>query len=166
MLVDLKSETDALFRGYRVRIMTFAIIGTIAIVMLLLAALRSVRRCMRVILPVVAAVVVTVAILAAAGVALTMFHLVAMLLVLGVGSNYTLFFDRAAQRDTARERTYVSLATCNLSTVLGFGLIALASTPVLTAIGVTVSIGSALSLVFGAIFMQRDATLVGSTADP
>jgi predicted exporter len=155
MLVDLKTETDALYHGYRVQILTFALIGAIAIVMLLLAALRSARRCMRVVLPIVAAVVVTVAILAVSGVGLTMFHVVAMLLVIGVASNYTLFFDLAVQQGVARERTYVSLLTCNLSTVLGFGLIGFASTPVLAAIGVTVSIGAALSLFFGAVFMQR-----------
>ena len=165
VMVDLKTEMDALYRGYRVQILTFAIIGSVAIVLLLLAALRSARRCMQVIMPIVAAIVVTVAILAAAGVGLTMFHLVAMLLVVGVGSNYTLFFDRAVQQDIARERTFLSLATCNLSTVLGFGLIGFASTPVLAAIGVTVSIGAALSLFFGAVFMQREATLAGGAAE-
>ncbi len=156
MLVDLKTETDALYRGYRNQILTFATIGAIAIVMLLLAALRSMRRCLQVVLPIVAAVVVTVTILAVSGVDLTMFHLVAMLLVIGVGSNYTLFFDSVVQRGVARERTFVSLATCNLSTVIGFGLIGFASTPVLAAIGMTVSIGAALSLFFGAVFMQRE----------
>lgn len=164
MLVDLKTETDALYRGYRVQILIFAIIGAIAIVMLLLAALRSIRRCMQVVLPIVAAIAVTVAILAVTGVELTMFHLVAMLLVVGVGSNYTLFFDRAIQHGIARERIFVSLATCNLSTVLGFGLIGFASTPVLAAIGVTVSIGAALSLFFGAVYMQREPAMVENPA--
>ena len=164
MLVDLKTETDALYRGYRIQILIFAIIGAIAIVMLLLAALRSIRRCMQVVLPIVAAVAVTVAILAVTGVELTMFHLVAMLLVVGVGSNYTLFFDRAIQHGIARERIFVSLATCNLSTVLGFGLIGFASTPVLAAIGVTVSIGAALSLLFGAVYMQREPAMMENPA--
>lgn len=156
LLVDLKSETDALYQGYRMRILTYAVIGAVAIVLLLLAALRSVRRCVAVVLPIAAALVVTIAMLAAAGVELTMFHLVAMLLVVGVGSNYTLFFDRAIAQDNDQGLIYVSLAVCNLSTVLGFGFIALASTPVLKAIGITVSAGAALSLLFGAVFMQRD----------
>jgi predicted exporter len=164
MLVDLKTETDALYRGYRIQILTFAIIGTVAIIMLLLAALRSMRRCVQVVLPIAAAIAVTVAILAVAGVELTMFHLIALLLVVGVGSNYTLFFDRAVQQGVGRERTLVSLATCNLSTVLGFGLIGFASTPVLTAIGVTVSVGAALSLFFGAVFMQREETRANTPA--
>ncbi len=157
MLLDLKAETDALYRGYRVQILTFALIGAVAIIMLLLAALRSVRRCMAVVLPVVAAVVVSVAILVAFGAKMNMFHLVAMLLVIGVGTNYTLFFDRAFQYQHQSGRIYVSLATCNLSTVLGFGVIALASTPVLSAIGTTVAIGAALSLLFGATLVHPAA---------
>ncbi len=156
MWVDMKTETDALYRGYRIQVLTYAIIGTVAIIMLLLAALRSIRRCLQVIMPIAAAVIVTITILAAAGVQLTIFHLVAMLLVAGVGSNYTLFFDRAVQQASARERTFIALATCNLSTVLGFALIGFASTPVLTAIGTTVSMGAALSLFFGAVFMRRE----------
>ncbi len=156
MLMDLKSETDALYQGYRLRILTYALIGAAAIVLLLLAALRSVRRCVAVVVPIAAALVVTIAALAATGVELTMFHLVAMLLVVGVGSNYTLFFDQTIAHRADRGRTYLSLAVCNLSTVLGFGFIALASTPVLKAIGITVSAGALLSLLFGAVFMQAD----------
>ena len=155
MLLDLKAETDALYRGYRARILTFAVIGALAIMVLLLAVLRSLRRCLAVIMPVFAAVIASVAILTAAGASLNMFHLVAMLLVVGVGTNYTLFFDRAMQHESHSGRIYVSLLTCNLSTVLGFGVIAFASTPVLAAIGSTVAIGAALSLLFGAVFMHR-----------
>jgi predicted exporter len=169
IVLDLKTETDALYRGYRVQILTFAVIGAVAIVMLLLAALRSVRRCVAVVAPVVAAVIVSVAMLVVFGIELNMFHLVAMLLVIGVGTNYTLFFDRALEYEHQRGRIYVSLATCNLSTVLGFGVIALASTPVLSAIGMTVAIGAALSLLFGAVFMHPAApgrTGSGSGSQP
>lgn len=154
MLVDLKVETDALYQGYRTQIVTFSVIGAAAIVVLLIAAMRSLRRSLAVVLPIGAALVVTLAVLTAAGVQLTMFHVVAMLLVVGVGSNYTLFFDQALQRQVQAENTYVALAACNLSTVLGFGLIGLAATPVLAAIGTTVAIGAALSLLFGAVFIS------------
>ena len=86
-----------------------------------------------------------------------------MLLVIGVGTNYTLFFDRAIQNESHSARIYVALLTCNLSTVLGFGVIAFASTPVLAAIGSTVAIGAALSLLFGAVFMRSHQ--VGDTED-
>ena len=106
----------------------------------------------------VAALAVCITMLALAGAELTMFHLVAMLLVIGVGSNYTLFFDEVVEGDSGSGRIYASLLICNLTTVIGFALVGLATTPVLEAIGATVSVGAASSLFFGAVFMRRRRT--------
>ncbi len=85
-----------------------------------------------------------------------MFHLVGMLLVVGVGSNYTLFFERQTFASSDAQRTVTSLALCNTSAVIGFGLLTLARAPVLNAIGTTVALGAFLSLVFAAILARRD----------
>jgi len=151
VLLDLKRESDALYQGYRARVLKFALLGAAAITLLLAAALRSLRRTWEVLAPLAAALIVTVAILVAGGDRLSIFHVVALLLVIGVGSNYTLFFERGNMANASPERTVTSLAFCNLSTVIGFGVIGFASTPVLSAIGTTVAIGAFLSLVFAAI---------------
>jgi predicted exporter len=151
VLLDLKAQADALYRDYRRRVLTYSSLGAGAIVLLLAAALRSVRRIWDVLAPLAAAVLATCIILALAGVQLTIFHVVALLLVVGVGSNYTLFFDRALRSEVDPQRTLAALLLCNLSTVIGFGAVAFARTPVLSAIGVTVAIGAALSLMFGAV---------------
>jgi len=122
---------------------------------LLLLSLRSARRAAEVLLPLAAAVVVTCALLSLGGRQLSMFHLVGLLLVVGVGSNYTLFFERETFGRTDPERTLVSLALCNASTVIGFGLLSLARAPVLSAIGTTVALGALLSLLFAAILAIR-----------
>ena len=153
--LDLKTEADALYQGYRRQVLTFSLLGACAIVMLLFIALRSVRRVWDVVAPLAASLVVTLAILVTLHAGLTLFHLVAMLLVVGVGSNYTLFFDHDHADDSDAQRTLSSLLLCNLSTVIGFGVIGMASTPVLSAIGTTVSIGAALSLVFAAVMAAR-----------
>ena len=61
------------------------------------------------------------------GVQLTILHLVGMLLIVAVGSNYALFFDRQAQctRPAAGSLTLASLVIANSSTVIGFGLLVL-----------------------------------------
>lgn len=151
VLLDLKRESDALYQGYRARVLKFALLGAAAIALLLAVALRSLRRAWEVLAPLAAAVLVTAAILIAGGERLNIFHVVALLLVIGVGSNYTLFFERRNMANASPERTVTSLLFCNLSTVIGFGVIGFASTPVLSAIGSTVAIGAFLSLVFGAI---------------
>ena len=77
------------------------------------------------------------------------------LLVVAVGSNYTLFFDRQNMPGNGGERTYVSLALANLSTMIGFGLLSFSSVPVLAAIGTTVGLGAFLSLAFAAMLARR-----------
>jgi predicted exporter len=151
VLLDMKRELDALYRSYRLRALFFAVLGAFAIAALLSAALRSLRRSWDVLAPLVAAVLVTAALLLANGTRLNIFHLVALLLVVGVGSNYTLFFERGGPGAADPQRTATSILFCNLSTVCGFGVLGFASTPVLSAIGSTVAIGALLSMVFGAI---------------
>ena len=155
VLLDMKRELDELYRGYRLRALGFAVLGALAIVMLLLVTLRSARRTWDVAAPLVAAVLVTAGILLATGARLNIFHLVALLLVVGVGSNYTLFFERGNPGAADPQRTATSVLFCNLSTVAGFGVLGFASTPVLSAIGTTVATGAFLSLVFAAILRAR-----------
>ena len=155
LLLDLKRELDALYHGYRSRTLTFSLIGAGAIVVLLLASLRSVRRTFDVLAPLAAAVVAVCAILSVASVQLTLFNLVALLLVVGVGSNYSLFFERDNLNSGDPRRTLAAVLLCNLSTVTAFGLLALSRSPVLAAIGATVALGAFLSLLFAAVFTAR-----------
>ena len=133
------------------RALGFAILGALAIGVLLLVTLRSIRRTWDVLAPLAAAVLVTAGILLATGVRLNIFHLVALLLVVGVGSNYALFFERGNPGAADPQRTATSVLFCNLSTVVGFGVLGFAATPVLSAIGTTVATGAFLSMVFAAI---------------
>jgi predicted exporter len=118
---------------------------------LLFAALRNPRRVLAVLAPLAAGVLVVAAIHVLAGTRLTLFHLVALLLVVAVGSNYALFFDRLVQREPeAAPRTLASLLLANLTAVASFGALSLSSIPVLAAIGGTVALGAFLTLVFAA----------------
>lgn len=154
-LINFKTESDRLFGRYRHQALINVLLGAAAITILLLVSLRSVGRTYRVLAPLAAAVIVTVAITLLAGHALSIFHIVALLLVIGVGSNYSLFFDNENFARAAPERTLASLVLCNIATIIGFGLLGLCQTPVLAAIGGTVAIGALLSLVFAAIVTPK-----------
>jgi predicted exporter len=157
VLLDLKREADQLYRTYRREALAYSLLGAAAIVVLLFASLRSARRVLDVLAPLAAAVMVTACVLVLSGYRLSIFHLVGLLLVVAVGSNYSLFFDRQAPSGGDRERTMVSLLFANLSTMIGFGLLAFSKVPVLHAIGLTVGIGAILALAFSAILSRRDA---------
>jgi predicted exporter len=154
VLLDLKRDVDKLYGGYRARAALFAAIGAAAIVLLLLLALRDPVRLWEALAPLVAALVLTAALLLLLGERLTLFHLVAMLLVAGVGSNYSLFFEHETLHRSEARSTLVSVLLCAVSTVLAFGLLATASAPVLRAIGLTVALGASSSLLFSAVFSR------------
>jgi predicted exporter len=149
--IDLKGELDRLYSGYLHRALAASAAGLVAIVALLFAALRSPARVIRVMAPLAAGVAVVAAAHVLAGTRLSILHLVGLLLVVAVGSNYALFFDRLAlDRDASTPRTLASIALANVTTVASFGLLALSAIPVLHAIGSTVAAGAAATLVFAA----------------
>jgi predicted exporter len=156
VLLDLRRESDSLYRTYRVEALTYSLLGAVAIVVLLFASLRSPQRVFDVLAPLAAAVLVTAGVLVIAGYELSIFHLVGLLLVVAVGSNYSLFFDRKALSGAERERTVVSLLFANVTTIIGFGLLAFSRVPVLHDIGLTVGMGAILAFVFSAILSRRD----------
>jgi predicted exporter len=164
VLLDLKGESDRLYRTYQGEAQRYSLLGAVAIVLLLLASLRSLHRVFDVLAPLVAAVLVTTGVLALGGNPLSIFHLVGLLLVVAVGSNYALFFDRQAPSGSDRQRTIVSLLFANLTTMIGFGLLAFSTVPVLHDIGVTVGLGAILALAFSAILNRRDEA--GGRPDP
>jgi predicted exporter len=159
VLLDLKHESDQLYRTYQAEALTYSLLGGAAIVLLLFASLRSPRRVFEVLAPLAAAVLVTTGALALSGYPLSIFHLVGLLLVVAVGSNYSLFFDRQAPSSGDRERTMVSLLFANATSVIGFGLLAFSKVPVLHDIGMTVATGTILTLAFSAILGRRDGLL-------
>ena len=97
-------------------------------------------------LPVYAAIAMTVACLMLFGIGLSLFHLVSLLLVLGIGLNYSLFFSRAEPGTDSEQGTSLALSVCFLTTFAAFGCLATSRIPILSAIGLTVTLGCALSL--------------------
>jgi predicted exporter len=151
-VLDLKQESDALYADYLSEAIRYSLGGFLALTVLLLIALRSPRRVTRVLVPLVMAVLTVAAGLAVCGVHLTILHLVGMLLIVAVGSNYALFFDRQAHAARDSEAlTLASLLIANASTVIGFGLLSFSQIPVLVALGTTVAPGAFLALLFAAI---------------
>ncbi len=156
-VVDLKQVSSDMVDGFRREALAQAGWGAALILLLLAVGLRSVKRTLHVAVPVAAALVLTVGMLVALGERLSVFHLVALLLVLGIGLNYALFFERSAAGAEERLRTRLALAVCSTSTVVTFGLLALSSTPVLHAIGTTVALGALLALLMSALWARSRA---------
>jgi predicted exporter len=139
--LDLREETRSFVAGFRDEALSRLGWGLLALIALLLVALRSPRRTLRVLLPVALALVVDVALLLALGYRLSLFHLVALLLVAGISLDYSLFVNRPRIDPEEFRHTRHALRICLASTAAVFGLLALSQLPVLKAIGMTVVIG-------------------------
>jgi len=157
LFVDLKTESNKLYSGYLNEAIGLSLAGLAAIIGLLLFVLRSPARVLHMIIPLAAAVVIVTAGLALAGKQLIILHLIGLLLVVAIGSNYTLFFD-PPKPGPIEPHTYASLLFANIATVIGFGLLAFSTVPVLQAMGMTVAPGVILALVFSAVFARPKMT--------
>ncbi|MEP7296145.1 MAG: transporter [Burkholderiales bacterium] len=161
-VVAIKPELDALYARYLNEAKLQALLGALAVCVLLLLHLRSLKRLWRIALPVASAVLIVLAALSAAGAALGILHLVGLLLTVAIGSNYALFFDQIRDQQerqppgtpfTVDNDTLASLALANLTAVISFCLLAASSIPVLFAIGEVVAPGILLSLLLSAAFI-------------
>lgn len=159
-VLDVKRESDALYLSYLDEAIRQSSSGFGLIALLMLAATRSPRRTAGIMAPLVLAVLSVAAGLAVVGVPLTLLHLVGMLLIVAVGSNYALFFDAQSAQPRAREfsLTLASLTLANACTVIGFGLLSFSQVPVLEALGETVAPGAFLALLFSAVLTRQQPT--------
>jgi predicted exporter len=153
LFVDMKAESDSLYAGYLHEAILLSLGGLAALIGLLLWVFRSPLRVLRIVAPLAAAVVTVTAGLAVFGQQLIILHLVGLLLVVAVGSNYALFFDRADC--TVSPRTLASMLFASLTTVAGFGLLAFSNVSILQAMGITVAPGVILALIYAAIFARK-----------
>lgn len=155
-LLDLKTESNEMIASYRVESLRYIAAGMLSIAGVLAIGLGW-RGAIRVLAPVAAAVVIDLGILVLLGQRLNLFHLVSLLLVVGIGVNYSLFFNRPIAGSEEQRRTLTSLLLVSMTTISAFGCLAFSSNPVLHAIGVTVAIGASLSLLNAAILARGNS---------
>lgn len=183
-VLDIGLELRTLYGRYLQEAQLQALLGAAGVVVLMALWLRSGRRLLAVVQPLALAVLLSIGVLAAFGVPLGILHLVGLLLVVAVGSNYALFFDMLRQgqgpgaprsgstRPAPRggsspvaephgldsDDTLASLLLANATTVASFGILALSGIPVLAAIGQVVALGALLALLLSACFAAAPAT--------
>ena len=155
--VDLKEESSRLMREYRDRTVQLLGWGAVAIAAALGIGLKSLPQLWRVLAPIVAGLIVVTGIVNLSGESLSLFHVATMLLVIGLGLDYALFFNRPEDQGEERRRTVFGLLVCSTTTILVFGVLAFSKIPVLHAIGLTAASGSLCCLLFASFLAGRDS---------
>ena len=165
-VLDIGGELGRMYQRYLGEARTQAALGGLGVVLMVAVALRNPRRVLAVCQPLLLAVLLTLGGLALLQVPMGILHLVGLLLVVAVGSNYALFFDMLQRSGEASDDTLASLLLANVTTVLGFGLIAASDIKALSAIGAVVAPGALLALVLAAAFIPRTARPQSNLAAP
>lgn len=149
--VDKVGEVSALLGRYRELMSAVLVIGLVLIWAAL--AWRFGRASWRALAPTALACVLTVALLALGGQVLQLFHVLPLLILLGLGVDYGIFLLEQPGRTETQPFLSVTLAAA--STLLSFGLLALSGTPALHAFGLTLLIGVFLAWLLTPLFMPH-----------
>lgn len=143
-LVDLQQSSVDLMRNYRTGALTTVSYAALIIVVLIWMQRRQPGQILWIALTITIALAVTVTFVSVFQGQLTVIHLVALLLVLGLGLDYALFLSRP-ETVIERQASNRAVLACAMSTALAFGVLAISSIPVLKFLGFTVAVGSATS---------------------
>jgi predicted exporter len=120
------------------------------IMVLLWVVFRRVKAMGLVCLPIVTSLTI-MAVLAYAGIPLNIFHLFGAFLILGLGMDYALFAYANGIHDRVSQR---AIALSVITSALSFGLLALSSTPMVHAFGVTLLAGCCLNVLFAPLISR------------
>jgi predicted exporter len=149
--VDLKHDTERLVQSFLDSSILWLLGSLLAVQIVLYGGLRRVEAVARVMGPVLLSVTATLGLLAALGIPISVFHILSLILVAGLGMDYGLFFSRHGNEGTV---TFRATILCNLTTASVFFVMVFSSIPILHGIGLTVAAGSFLALVASAAFAR------------
>jgi predicted exporter len=140
--IDQVAGISGVLKKYR-QLTNRMILAAYALILLILIWRYGIGRAVSVLLPPLLAAASTFALFGFTGQPLTLFNSLAILLVLGLGIDYTIFL--AESRDS-RPVTMIGILYSTVTTVLAFGLLGFSSTPALKSIGMTVFYGIIITL--------------------
>ena len=150
--VDQVESVSSLFARYRIRAGGL-LLAAFCLAALGLACKFGWRNSVAIMSVPVMALSVALAMLGWFGQLFSLFNLFALLLVLGIGVDYGLFFFMAGDR---RASTSLGVTLSALTTLLAFGLLALSSTEIVHAFGFTVTAGIVTALLCAPLIGPKD----------
>lgn len=156
-LLDTKDASETLVTHQRIKILWSLAAAAVLLAAVVAFSLRRASRVYRVLAPMALTTLLIIAVLQAAGISMTLFHLIALILAAGLGLDYALFFEHAADDPLDQRRTLHALLVCSASTLMVFALLAASTLPVLRAIGLTVSLGVVSNFVLALLLTRPTA---------
>nr|WP_308633722.1 MMPL family transporter [Massilia sp. YIM B02769] len=153
--VDKVGGISSVLGRYRAD-MGWVVLGAYLVVFLVLLP-RYRGRTWRVLAPTALASVLTVAAIGLLGQGLMLFHVLALMLLLGVGVDYGIFMQE--EHADAGDAPWLAVGLSAASAILSFGLLGLSGTPALQAFGMTMLVGTALVWLAAPCFTLKKETI-------
>jgi len=135
--IDPAGEISGLFADYR-RESGWLAFFSYLLVALLLVVRYGVLGGLAVMAPPVLAAFASLGVLGLLGQPISLFNVMALFLVLGIGVDYGLFFRETGM---VHASTFLAIAMSSLTTLLAFGLLAFSRTAAISAFGLTILVG-------------------------
>ncbi len=142
LYVDNVRTVSKIFRQYRLLI-SWLLLGVYLLIFVLLGWRYGLSQTFRMLFILLLTSGFTIGGLGLVGQSIDMFSMLALLLVLGIGIDYTIFF---AEARTEQKATMLAILLSACTTILSFGLLALSQTPMLRTFGLTLLFGMLFAL--------------------
>lgn len=138
-LVDRVADISATMTRFR-QLSLWGLALALCAIGVLLCARYGWRNARRHLLAPLGACLLTLATLGLLGIPANLFSVLALLLVLGLGVDYTVFLHEGA---ASRPTTLLAISLAGLTTLLAFGMLAASATPFIASLGLSVLLGVA-----------------------
>lgn len=135
--IDIAGDVSKIFERYRVLVI-YLVLLSYGLIFLLLNWRYGWSRAWVVILPPIVAALASMAWFGWTGQLFNLFNVLALIIVMAIGIDYTLFFEESHDHSQA---TMLAILLSAITTLLSFGLLALSATPAISAFGQTMLIG-------------------------
>jgi predicted exporter len=151
LVFEQRAFVNQIYGEFRATTLRQILVGSVLVVVVLLARYRAWRPSLAAFLPSLMVVVALLGAFALFRVETNLLHVMGLMMVMGMGVDYGVFLVDTVDQPRAFASTMLSLLLSCLTTVFVFGTLALSDHPALRAIGVTTGAGVLLAFVFAPV---------------
>ena len=132
--------------------LTSVVVGIFLMIFIIMIFRYSFRKAIFYIVAPSIACLASIAVLGLFNIPLTLFSILALMIILGIGMDYVIFL--AESKDKKFSATMLALSLSAITTILSFGLLSLSTTPAVHYFGITVLVGISVSFLLSPIVIK------------
>lgn len=149
--VDIPTQLEDSLNALQYKALLYLVLGYLLIFIIMLTCFNKTEAGTIILIPILSSLF-TVLILSLAQIPLSLFHVLALYLILGLGIDYSVFMST---QHAQAQKTYSGVIVSAITSALAFGLLMLSTTPFIHQFGTTVMLGCIFNVILaGCIPLQ------------